>query len=331
MTDNPTAATPSRRGEHVHERVTRRVGAEVAHVPSLEPQQVGRASRPRSACRSPEPASRARSCRVVGRAARLANRADRRGAWRYPIARCSSAMSISPACPALTDRTQRRGEHVGVDLADARAPGHGRLDHTPRTVRVAGEQPRLEPIAPGGACARAGAARRPRHRLGTRRARRCAHSPPPADLRRLELAEAHVPVRGHVVHAQLVGCLLERELVDRHAENGTAHPPACLTETQKPAHQLGNDRDPTWLTRRERRVQSAAWPSSARGRHGCARAGAAAPLGGLRQLDTAARRCWRRVRSPPRRAAGRRTTAARRPASSTGTSRGRCRRGPTES
>ena len=173
-----------------------------------------------------------------------------------------------------------------------------------------------------------------RWRAGRRRGRpehverRLRHPPLAADLDGLELAEPHVPVRGHVVHAQLVGCLLEREVVDRHVGNGTAVPRPA-PHGARTVHDL-----------RAAVARVGAPVSGCRvlvGRLGlpALASGTAAleqvrrhALGGLRQLDAALTTAGGRERSPPRRAAGRRTTAARRPASSSGTSRGRCRRGP---
>src|SRR4051794_37857051 len=52
--------------------------------------------------------------------------------------------------PSITDRHQRRRDHIEVDLVHSRTRSKRALDHAPRPTRITGEQSGLEAIRPRG-------------------------------------------------------------------------------------------------------------------------------------------------------------------------------------
>ncbi len=169
--------------------------------------------------------------------------------------------------PPPADGPQRGRHDVQVDLVQLGPGGQRGLDHAPRAPGVTGHQPVLQalgPRRPAAAADRRGRHhRRPVAQLGQRGR---GDLPGPRHLARLQQAEADVPVHGHVVHAEQVGDLLQRERAPglcRHAGR-TLVLKAWMIWTDAP--------DGTPPTRRRvagRRRQPPARPSARLGRQPC--------------------------------------------------------------
>ena len=105
--------------------------------------------------------------------------------------------------PALADRTQRRDEQVEVDLGGCRAGGERAFDDGPHSDRVARDQlaARGAHGPQRGSRCRAGVGGASRRRSTSAGSTR--HSIPSRECGKA--TGPHVPVRGHVVHAELLG------------------------------------------------------------------------------------------------------------------------------
>ena len=143
---------------------------------------------------------------------RRANRAPMREMSRTAtaLARCSSATVSSPSVPAVSDGFEGRCHQLQEHLGRRTIRGQGGLEHAPGAGFVAGQQPGLElgfgGRGPGGRVA--GVAGYGRLQLGQVVG---VDLPGTAHAGGRELAGADIAVDGHVVHAQLVRRLLQRQ------------------------------------------------------------------------------------------------------------------------
>ncbi len=115
--------------------------------------------------------------------------------------------------PAVPDRGQGGDDDVAVHVQRVGPRHHRPLQHLPRPAQVALEQAVLEALVPGGAFVGRGLGRSvsvpvlEQIEVGGR------HAPGSPLLVGGKQTQSHVPVGSHVMHAQAVGGLVERQKI----------------------------------------------------------------------------------------------------------------------
>ncbi len=201
-------------GQSLGQRVGRRAGTELDHVEAGPPQQVRGDGH--------------RGCVLLARR----GGDDDAAAFGPPAAESGADTGDEPHrhragpvlvghgeladVPAVPDGFEGRGHQLEEHLGRGAVRGQGGLEHTPRAGFVAGQQPGLELGFGGGELERPGYGRcgETAGFIWAKSSRVDTPSAPHAGGR--ELAGADVAVDGHVVHAQLVRGLQQRQRFVRH-------------------------------------------------------------------------------------------------------------------
>ena len=223
--------------DHVSDRLTRHIDAEVGHLPTSQPQQVAEHRHRQGVELTGGRTERHHTARSAPSGEARSDPTD--DAHRDPR-RSMLDRDVEFACrPSFADAHHRRCQDVEIDLIEFGPRCHRSFDHAPAAWGITGDEPRFEPGRPGClAIPCAALARRPgcgrclRCLLAKSIERRTLHLPDAAGLGGVHHTETHVPVRGHVVDAELVGNFLQREYSVGHVRS-----PAITGEpTLEPTH-----------------------------------------------------------------------------------------------
>ena len=207
-----------------HERRCRRIGADIGYLPTRGPHQVGEHRHDEAVALSGRRSNHHGSARAAA-ANELGTKATDDPLHDAGRAVFNRDVELAGR-PAFADVDERRRDDLGVDASRSGTRSQGRFDNGPRPSGVAGDQTGLHPLTPVRPPARAmgSAVGRLVGRLRSKPVEfRARHPPGSGALHRVELTKTHVPIGGHVVHAEF-GCrFVQREtLVADHSSEITA-------------------------------------------------------------------------------------------------------------